>query len=161
MKKFSVLFVCTGNICRSPTADGVMRALVAAAGLQADIEVDSAGTQGYHVGEAPDHRSQQHAARRGYDLSDLIARAIAPDDFQHFDLILAMDRSHLALLERQCPPEHKHKVHLLLEYASRARTMEVSDPYYGGDAGFELVLDQVEDGCAGLLEHIQAQLADA
>lgn len=159
MKKYSLLFVCTGNICRSPTADGVMRKLAQDSGL--DIEVDSAGTIGYHVGEEPDTRAQNHARQRGYDLSPLRARQLVKDDFSRFDLVLAMDRSHLAILDRYCPPEHKSKVKLFLEFASQASESEVPDPYYGGSAGFEHVLDLVEDGCRGLLEHIQQQLTPA
>ncbi|SFN21908.1 protein-tyrosine phosphatase [Formivibrio citricus] len=158
MKKFSVLFVCTGNICRSPTADGVLRKLVSSAQLDGTVEVDSAGTQGYHVGQAPDQRAQQHAQRRGYDLSGLRARQVGPEDFHRHDLILAMDRSHFAVLNRLCPAEHKSKVRLFLEYAQGASVGEVPDPYYGGAEGFEHVLDLVEDACAGILDEIRALL---
>lgn len=110
MKKFSVLFVCTGNICRSPTADGVLRRMLQQHQLEALVEVDSAGTLDYHSGEAPDPRAQLHAGRRGYDLSFLRARPVNEQDFHRYDLILAMDRSHLAILDRRCPLEHKHKL---------------------------------------------------
>lgn len=159
MKKYSVLFVCTGNICRSPTADGVMRKLVQQAGLA--IEVDSAGTIDYHTGESPDRRAQHHAGRRGYDLSALRARRLAAEDFHRFDLILAMDRSHLAILNRHCPPERKSSLRLLMDFARSSGHHEVPDPYYGGDEDFEHVLDLVEDACSGLLEHVQAQLMPA
>lgn len=155
MKKFSVLFVCTGNICRSPTADGVLRQLICSAQLDGKVEVDSAGTLDYHSGQAPDHRAQQHAKRRGYDLSVLRARQVGPEDFHRHDLILAMDRSHLAILNRLCPAEHKSKVHLFLEFARNASVEEVPDPYYGGAEGFEHVLDLIEDASAGLLDEIR------
>ncbi len=161
MKKYSVLFVCTGNICRSPTADGVMRKLVQQAGLAAEIEVDSAGTIDHHAGESPDQRARHHAGRRGYDLSTLKARHLAAEDFHRFDLILAMDRSHLALLGRHCPPEKKSSLRLLMEFARESSHPEVPDPYYGGDEGFEHVLNLVEDACSGLLEHVREQLAPA
>ncbi|WP_341678544.1 low molecular weight protein-tyrosine-phosphatase [Niveibacterium sp. SC-1] len=141
-----ILFVCTGNICRSPTAEGVARAVFAREGFRA--EFDSAGTQGYHSGEAPDPRSQKAATRRGYDLSGLRARKLTPADFARFDLVLAMDQGHMDLLQAQCPAAYRHKVRLFLDHASGA---EVPDPYYGGDAGFEHVLDLCEDGAHDLL----------
>lgn len=161
MNKFSVLFVCTGNICRSPTADGILRQLVSSAQLDGKVEVDSAGTQDYHTGQAPDRRALQHAKRRGYDLSTLRARQVESEDFHRHDLILAMDRSHLAILDRRCPPEHKHKLRLCLEFAPQAKTQEVPDPYYGGEEGFEHVLDLIEDACRGLLAHMQGHLSVA
>lgn len=141
-----ILFVCTGNICRSPTAEGVVRTLFAREGFAA--ELDSAGTQGYHVGEAPDPRAQRAAVRRGYDLSRLRARKLVPADFARFDLLLAMDEGHLDLMRAQCPAAHRHKIRLFLDSAPSA---EVPDPYYGGDAGFEHVLDLCEDGARSLL----------
>ena len=141
-----VLFVCTVNICRSPTAEGVMRKM--ASGL--DIHVESAGTHDYHVGEPPDERSQRHAERRGYDLSAQRARQVSPEDFLRFDLILAMDRGHLRQLERLRPAEHRARLRLLLG------DRDVPDPYYGGAEGFEQVLDLVEDACRSLLEEIRA-----
>ncbi|WP_273429010.1 low molecular weight protein-tyrosine-phosphatase [Chitinibacter tainanensis] len=156
---YSVLMVCTGNICRSPTADGVLRQLVAVQGLQDVIEVDSAGTYDYHVGEAPDRRAQQHARKRGYDLSNLRARQVAASDFSRFDLILAMDKGHFAALRQRCPAEFHSKIQLFLDYAAAFQEDEVPDPYYGGAEGFEHVLDLVEDGCRGVLAHVQHQLA--
>lgn len=154
----SVLFVCTGNICRSPTADGVFRHLVREAGLETRVRVDSAGTHGYHVGEPPDERTRHHASRRGYDLSALRARQVAREDFETFDLVLAMDRGHLRILQRLAPPEHHHKLRLFMEYATTRRRDEVPDPYYGGTRGFEDVLDMVEDAARGLLAELRARL---
>ncbi|EGI77932.1 low molecular weight protein-tyrosine-phosphatase [Hylemonella gracilis] len=155
---YAVLFVCTGNICRSPTAHGVFLKQVHEAGLQRRVRVDSAGTHGYHVGDPPDARSQHHAARRGYDLSELRARRVEEDDFARHDLILAMDQGHLALLTQRCPPELRHKLHAFTRWCQRHSTNEVPDPYYGDARGFEHVLDLVEDGCAGLLAHVREQL---
>ena len=148
---FGVLFICTGNICRSPTADGVMRRLVSDAGLADTVRVDSAGTHDYHVDEAPDARAQAHARRRGYDLSGLRARQVAMEDFDSFDLILAMDRGHLEILWRIAPLQHRRKPRLFMEFADDRQTEEVPDPYYGGSAGFERVLDMVEAAARGLL----------
>jgi protein-tyrosine phosphatase len=142
-----VLFVCTGNICRSPTAEGVLRELSKQQGVS--IHVESRGTHDYHVGEPPDERAQHHAKRRGYDLSAQRARHVATDDFEAFDLIVAMDRGHLRLLQRACPPRHREKLRLFL--ADR----DVPDPYYGGPDGFERVLDLVEEACRGLLAEIK------
>jgi len=153
-----VLFVCTGNICRSPTAEGVLRKLAADAGLADRIVVDSAGTHGYHAGEAPDARSQTHARRRGYDLSGLRARCFTREDFHAFDLILAMDREHHAILARFAPPSAEQKLRMMLEFARRPGGDEVPDPYYGGPNGFELVLDLIEDAAEGLLDHLRAEL---
>ncbi|WP_155845303.1 low molecular weight protein-tyrosine-phosphatase [Chitinilyticum aquatile] len=156
--KFSVLFVCTGNICRSPTADGVMRHLVRDAGLEHCIEVDSAGTYDYHVGEAPDRRAQQHARKRGYDLSFLRAREVSHADFARFDLILAMDNSHMAVLQRRCPADQQHRLRMFMDFAGMEHEREVPDPYYGGADGFEQVLDMVEAACNGILEHARTML---
>ncbi|MCW7537549.1 low molecular weight phosphotyrosine protein phosphatase [Aquabacterium sp. A7-Y] len=150
-----ILFVCFGNICRSPSAEGVFRRLVERAGMASRLLVDSAGTHDYRVGEPPDPRAQAHASRRGYDLCALRARQVLPLDFERFDLILAMDRENLAALQAACPPEHRHKLRRLMEFARRHREEEVPDPYYGSAAGFEVVLDYLEDACAGLLEHLQ------
>lgn len=144
-----LLFICMGNICRSPTAEGVMRAKLAAVGL--DVEVDSAGTHGYHVGAPPDERSQQHALRRGYDLSTLRARKLEARDFERFDLVLAMDDDNLANARRLCPPGQRHRLKLLMDYAPHAGNPHVPDPYYGGAAGFDEVLDLVEAACDGLI----------
>lgn len=149
-----ILFFCMGNICRSPTADGVMRAKLAAAGL--DIEVDSAGTHGWHVGAPPDERSQAHARRRGYDLSPLRARQLVAQDFERFDLVLAMDADNLAHAEALCPPGRRHRLKLLLDYAPHLGRRHVPDPYYGGAAGFDEVLDLVETACDGLVAALRA-----
>ena len=145
-----LLFVCMGNICRSPTAQAVMRAKLARAGLQR-IEVDSAGTHGYHVGDAPDPRSQRHAARRGYDLSPLRARALVAEDFEAFDRVLVMDSNNLAAARRLCPAAFQDRLQLLLDFAPEQALREVPDPYYGGADGFEQVLDLVQAACDGLL----------
>ena len=152
-----ILFFCMGNICRSPTAEGVMRAKLKAAGLA--VEVDSAGTHGYHAGEPPDERAQAHAARRGYDLSPLRARQLVAADFTRFDLVLGMDADNIARAERLCPPGERHRLKLLLSYAPQAARPDVPDPYYGGEAGFEEVLNLVEAACDGLIDTLQAQAA--
>jgi len=156
--KFSILMVCMGNICRSPTAEGVFRHLVRQAGLQDRIAIDSAGTHGYHVGSPPDERSQHHARVRGYDLSGLRARQVQDLDFGRFDLILAMDHENLALLEDECPPQHLSRLRRLMEFAPPGLSDVVADPYYGGKQGFETVLDHVEAACAGLLAHIRTRI---
>lgn len=155
---FSVLFLCMGNICRSPTAHGVFRHKVQAAGLAASVRVDSAGTHNYHPGEPPDRRSQRAAAMRGYDLSDLRARQLSDDDFARHDLLLAMDWDNLALAEERCPPQHRRKLRRLTEFCRRHDAVVVPDPYYGGDAGFLHVLDLVEDACDGLIDHLRQRL---
>ncbi len=157
-RPFSVLFLCMGNICRSPTAHGVFRHKVQAAGLDARVQFDSAGTHNYHPGEPPDRRSQQAAALRGYDLSDLRARQLSEDDFVRHDLLLAMDWDNLALAEERCPPAYRRKLRRLTEFCRRHEAVVVPDPYYGGDAGFAHVLDLVEDACDGLIEHVRQRL---
>ena len=147
----SVLFVCMGNICRSPTAEGVFRHFVNEAGLADKIDVDSAGTHAYHVGEPPDRRASAAAERRGVSLADIKARRVADSDFEQFDYIIAMDEGNQARLIDQAPDEYRDKVQLFLSYASVSET-EVPDPYYGGAAGFERVLDLVEEASRGLLE---------
>lgn len=138
-----------GNICRSPTAEGVFRHRAEAAGL--DLHIDSAGTHAYHIGEAPDARSTRHAAQRGYDLSTQRARKVATADFERFDHVLAMDHENLEILLRSCPPQHRHKVGLFMRYATRSPSEIVPDPYYGGAQGFDLVLDYIEDAADGLI----------
>lgn len=157
----SVLFVCMGNICRSPSAEGVFLALLKKHGLSEHVEVDSAGTHGYHIGDQADSRSMAHALKRGIDLSPHRARQVAPQDFAHYDFILAMDGDNLARLHEHCPAEHREKVKLFLEYAPQASESEVPDPYYGGVAGFEQVLDLVELASEGLITEIrQTYLSD-
>jgi protein-tyrosine phosphatase len=150
-----ILFVCLGNICRSPTAAGVMRALAAREAPELALEVDSAGTAGYHIGESPDPRTCQAAARRGYDLSALRARIVAPADFERFDLILAMDRENLRVLRRRAPAHAHERLRLFLEFAPQEAGEDVPDPYYGGPNGFEEVLDLVEDAARGLIAHLR------
>jgi protein-tyrosine phosphatase len=146
-----VLMVCTGNICRSPTAEGVLRHLVGQGEWRQRLEVDSAGTTDYHVGEPPDRRSQAHALRRGYDLSDQRARQVEEGDFRRFDWILAMDRGHLRELRERAPVLVHDRIRLLLDFAPGLEGRDVPDPYYGGAAGFDQVLDLVEEGCRGFL----------
>ncbi len=153
-----VLFVCMGNICRSPTAEGVFRRHVEAAGYADRIEIDSAGTHGYHVGEPPDARAQRAAARRGIDISGLRGRQATSEDLVRFDYVLAMDSDNLAHLLALSPAGHEHKVKLLLEYASRFTERAVPDPYYGGASGFDRGLDLIEDAGEGLLTEIRARL---
>lgn len=148
-----ILFVCLGNICRSPTAEGVFRRLAEDAGVA--VEVDSAGTGGWHIGDPPDRRATHEAAKRGYDLSVLRARQAGPSDFGAFDLILAMDRSNHADLERMRPDGNQTPVRMFLDYADSPRD-EVPDPYYEG--GFDLVLDLIEDASRGLLRELARQV---
>ncbi|MBF0373160.1 MAG: low molecular weight phosphotyrosine protein phosphatase [Alphaproteobacteria bacterium] len=152
-----VLFVCTGNICRSPSAEGVFRALLKAEGLTG-IETDSAGTHGYHIGEPPDPRSCQAALARGVDLRPLRARQVEARDFRDFDLVVAMDRGHLAHLEKLCPPAERHRLALFMTFAPGHGTRDVPDPYYGAGDGFERVLDLIEAGSRGLIAHLRERL---
>ena len=154
--KTRVLFVCTGNICRSPTAHGILQHRVREAGLDDRIVVDSAGTHGYHVGEPPDARSIAAAARRGYDLASLRARRFVRHDFERFDLVLVADEGHREHLARLVKPSQGHKLRKILDYSSRYRGMDVPDPYYGGTEGFGRVLDMLEDAADGLLECLKA-----
>ncbi len=151
--KVSVLFVCMGNICRSPTAEAVFRDYVERAGLVNSILIDSAGTHDYHIGHSPDMRSQQAASGRGYDMSDLRGRKFEYQDFERFDYILAMDKANLAILQSLAPADYP--LGLFLEYANHYAGHEVPDPYFGGAQGFEDVLDRVEDAAHGLLQHIR------
>jgi protein-tyrosine phosphatase len=155
--RFRVLFVCMGNICRSPTAEAVFRRQVEAAGLWPSIQCASAGTHDFHVGALPDGRARAAALQRGYDMSRLRGRHVGDADFERYDLILAMDRQNMELLDRRCPPEHRDKLKMLMEFARRHAVLDVPDPYYGNAKGFELVLDMIEDACGALLEHIRDQ----
>lgn len=157
MKTVKVLFVCMGNICRSPTAQGVFDRLVAEADLSTRVSTDSAGTYAYHVGEPPDRRATEAAQRRGVDLSTQRARRVSPDDFEVFDYVLAMDSSNHEDMLEICRPEHTSKIRLFLEFAPGLGIDEVPDPYYGGATGFERVLDMIEEAAAGLLAEIRQQ----
>ena len=161
-RRVRVLMVCTGNICRSPTAEGVLRRKLAQAGLADQVEVESAGTVEYHAGSPPDHRAQQSALRRGYDLSRQRARQLRASDFERFDLLLAMDTEHLDRLVDMCPGPLVDRIKLLMDYSlTRSRGTSVPDPYYGAPAGFERVLDMVEEACDGLLTDLRARVASA
>jgi protein-tyrosine phosphatase len=144
-----------GNICRSPTAEGVFRHLLKREAPELQIEIDSAGTTGYHIGDPPDERSQRAARRRGIDLSDLRARQVTADDFARFDLILAMDRDNLQRLEEMRPPRSRAQVRLFLEYAADPGPLEVPDPYYGDANSFEEVLDLTTSASRGLIAALQ------
>lgn len=155
MKKVSVIFVCLGNICRSPTAHGVFRQLVSDKGWAHLIEIDSAGTAAYHVGKQADARSRSVAKQRGIAMDDLRARKVDLGDIIEFDYILAMDESNYADLLEMALPEHRHKIRLFLEFAPQFNQKEVPDPYYGGADGFNYVFDLVEAASAGLLADIE------
>ena len=155
---YRVLLVCMGNICRSPTAEGVLRLFIKNNALGDKVEVDSAGTHGYHVGEAPDGRTQRAAALRGYNLSQLRARKVARQDLDYFDLILAMDKTNLDNLQRMATPDQQKKLKLFMEYSKNYDDDEVPDPYYGLGHGFDLVLDMVEDASQGLIDEMKAKL---
>lgn len=152
--KTKVLFVCMGNICRSPTAHGVFRKLVQDEGYADVIEIDSAGTLAYHVGEPPDSRAANTAFGRGINIDDLRARKIRPSDYSEFDYILAMDMDNYDIMASQCPDKYRDKLHLFLNFAANISAKEVPDPYYGGPGGFDQVFDMVESGSRGLLEDI-------
>jgi protein-tyrosine phosphatase len=156
-EQISVIFVCMGNICRSPTAETVFRRYVEEAGLQEHILIDSAGTHDYHIGDEPDARTQRAARQRGYDMSKLRGRQVVAEDFTRFDYVLAMDESNLGILRRLRPRESQSHLGLFLEFAEHHQEREVPDPYYGGTDGFERVLDMVEDAAEGLLRHIRRQ----
>jgi protein-tyrosine phosphatase len=159
--RYRVLMVCMGNICRSPTAEAVLRHKLLRAGLHERVSVDSAGTHAYHVGAPPDNRSRKHAGRRGYDLQQLRARKVDDRDFERFDLLIAMDWDNMALLEERCPDDAqtKRKLKRLTEFLPPASpfagAQTVPDPYYGGPEGFDHVLDLVEASCDGLVEHLR------
>lgn len=150
-----VLFVCLGNICRSPTAEGVFRHVVEDAGLMDHIEIDSAGTHAYHIGDPPDIRSQEAARRRGIELSGLRGRKATPEDIEQFDYILVMDEENLSNLLAICPTGLDEKIRLFLEFAPNRPEREVPDPYFGGESGFERVLDMIDEASHGLLAHLR------
>lgn len=154
-----VLFVCLGNICRSPTAHGVLQRKIEQRGFHHRVQVDSAGTAAWHVGKAPDSRSQQAAAGRGYDLSAQRARQVTADDFLEFDYVLAMDEENLRNLKQMYPGQGTVPDLFLQKFSRRFHEREVPDPYYGGDSGFQHVLDLVEDACDALLDDIEQRLA--
>jgi len=149
-----IVFVCTGNICRSPTAHAVLRQRIAALGLQDRVSVDSAGLEAWHAGDPPDSRSIRHARQRGYELSDLRARHFGSADFESADWVLVMDDGHLLRAARLCPPQQAHKLRLLTDFCRKHEADEVPDPYYGQAREFEHVLDLIEDACDGLLVHL-------
>lgn len=150
-----ILVVCMGNICRSPMAEGVLRKHLETHAPNLRVTVDSAGTHGYHAGAPPDNRAQVAATRRGYEISHLAARRVVPEDFERFDLLLAMDRDNLEILHAMAPEGQASKARLFLEFSSTMPGGEVPDPYYGGATGFERVLDLVEDAVAGLLPELE------
>lgn len=152
-----ILFVCMGNICRSPTAEGVFRALVRDRAPGLDVEIDSAGTHDYHVGDPPDSRAIAAARRRGIDITHLRARMVEESDFERFDLIVAMDRLNREILLDRSPEEYRERVRLMTEFAPAGDVEDVPDPYYGGALGFERVLDLLEEAASGLLEEVLAR----
>lgn len=154
-----VLVVCMGNICRSPSAEGVLRAKLQRAGLGQRVLVDSAGTHGYHAGEPPDPRAVRHAAQRGYDIAALRARPVDPADYAQFDLLLCMDEANLSWLRRHAPPESRAASELLVAHARLAGVDEVPDPYFGSAAGFERVLDILERAAEALVVRWRVELA--
>jgi protein-tyrosine phosphatase len=154
MNKTRVLMVCLGNICRSPTAQGVFEHRVQQRGLAHCIEVDSAGTSGWHLGDPPDPRSISAAQKRGFDLSAQRGRQVTELDFAQFDYVLAMDLQNLQALRALCPQDYRGYLGRLLDFSQDKRRLDVPDPYHGGSAGFEVVLDLIEEACDGLLQHI-------
>jgi protein-tyrosine phosphatase len=155
MKKQSILFVCLGNICRSPMAEGIMQRYIEDAGLQKTITIDSAGIYGYHEGELPDARMREHALKRGYRLTHR-SRPVNFDDFEKFDIILAMDDNNYSdLMQRASSPEHQKKIGRMTDYCTKHSIDHVPDPYYGGSEGFNLVIDLLEDACEGLLNSLK------
>ncbi len=156
MEKVKVLFVCMGNICRSPTAEGVFTQLINDQQLEDYFRIDSAGTHAYHIGDAPDLRSQKAARERGVDLSHLKARKVTYGDFEDFDYILAMDEDNYSILMAACPEPYQDKIRYFLDYAKHLGVREVPDPYYGGHNGFERVLDLIEEAATGFLTDLQA-----
>lgn len=155
MEKIRVLFVCMGNICRSPTAEGVFATLVESENVDSRFVIDSAGTHAYHTGDTPDLRAQKAAKDRGVDLAKLKARKVVVGDYEDFDYLLVMDDDNYRIIMEFCPEEHQHKIKHFLEYAPHLDTLEVPDPYYGGKYGFERVLDMIEEASAGFLNSLK------
>ncbi len=155
MSKTKVLFVCMGNICRSPTAEGVFAALIKSEQVEKQFKIDSAGTHAYHEGDAPDLRSQKAAKDRGVDLSYIRGRKVIMGDYPDYDYLLVMDKDNYRILMAACPEEYRHKIKYFLEYAPHLETTEVPDPYYGGEYGFERVLDMIEDASTGFLNSLK------
>ena len=149
---FKILFVCMGNICRSPTAETVFTKKLAERDILHKVKIDSAGTHNFHPNAPPDERSQKHALKRGYDLSNLRARPVVDSDFEEFDLLLTMDWDNRALLEERCPPIHLNKIRGLAEFLQTTQASIIPDPYYEGDQGFEYVLDLIEEASEGLMK---------
>ena len=153
--KHKILFVCTGNICRSPSAEGVFRDIANEQKLSQFFYIDSCGTHSYHTGQSPDSRSQYAAMKRGIDISQQIARTIEQNDFNRFDYILAMDKYNLSFLQTMADKKHVNKINLFLEYAENYKLIEIPDPYYGGEDGFEIVLDLLQEASIGLIKQLQ------
>lgn len=159
MAALQVLFVCTGNICRSPSAEAVLRQRLETAGLDAQIHVDSAGTHAYHTGDSPSELALRSGVKRGYDLTALRARQVTPEDFETFDVISAMDQGHLEILRQLCPPGHLQRIQLFMDHAPQPlQGQDVPDPYYGGPEDYERTLDLIEEGMGGLIEHLRSRL---
>ena len=154
---FRVLFVCTGNICRSPTAEGIFKNLLSKRGLTHRIEADSAGTSSWHAGDPPDPRSTETALARGVDIRDQRARTLRPNDFKDFDLLLAMDTGHYTTMNRACPPELQSRIEILMKYAPVSGLSDVPDPYYGSGDGFGRVYEMIEIASKGLLDEIESR----
>jgi protein-tyrosine phosphatase len=156
--ELKILFVCMGNICRSPTAEGVFRKKICDLGLSEKVHIDSAGTHNYHPNSPPDERSQYHALNRGYDLTNLRARHVQDNDFEDYDLLLTMDWDNRTLLEERCPLEHQHKIKNFAEFLHTTQASVIPDPYYGGEDGFEYVLDLIEEASDGLLKIVKEEV---
>lgn len=154
MNSQKILFICMGNICRSPSAEGVFRKILSDRNLHQEIQADSAGTEGWHTGSAPDKRAQHAASQRGIDISGLRARQVIAEDLEFYDLIIVMDHENQSRMRHLAGEQHGHKIRLLLEYSERFSDTEVPDPYYGGDHGFDLVLDMIEESCEQLIQHL-------
>ena len=157
---YKILFVCMGNICRSPTAEAVFFKRLSERNLLHKVSIDSAGTHNFHPNASPDERSQKHALKRGYDLSPLRARPVVDSDFEEFDLLLTMDWDNRALLEERCPAPHLHKIRGLAEFLLTSQAPVIPDPYFGGDQGFENVLDLIEEASEGLVQFVIQKTAN-